>query len=1090
MKIVKNAIFGIIIVMFLFGYAFSQETGDFRSLTTGNWSDIATWETFNGADWIAAGSAPTGTETITVDGLDTVRVDVAVTITGYVMVTDTGSIEITDGSLTFGNGSTYEHARDAGSIPTATWDVGSTFLLTGTVQNSPANRNQDFYHVTFNTPDLGRNRDMGWDGNTIGGDVRVINTGLNRWQMTSASSGDSAEFAIMGDVIVEDGQFAVQGTGNALTKFIVNHYGNINVTGGNFSVARGSQGNGSGTTTWYLYSGNFSMSNATTQNSNSTPGNAKFVFAKNDTQQITFDNVVYGGGDIHFKVSDTTTLQITQDFAANGLLVNKGEIDALGTLTFMDGAVYEHARDAGSIPTATWDVGSTFLLTGTVQDAPANRNQDFYHVTFNTPDLGRNRDMGWDGNTIGGDISVISTGAYRWQMTSASGGDSAEFTIMGDVIVEDGTFATQGTGNALTKFIVHHYGNVVVTGGNFSVARGSQGSGSGSTRWYLHEGNFSMSNATTQNSNATNAWFVFDKDTVQTIELSEVTYGSGGLAIEVAGGTTLDFGVSQLGGNGLFILNEGATLATANEGGIDSTLQTTGKDSLSKGANYTFNGTTAQVPGMLLPDSIGTLTIANPAGVSFNDTLSCMGLDISSGAVMQIDTAGNLTTESGSVNGTVVNKGIFDAVTPLLFEDGSVYEHARNGGGIPSGVWNEGSTLLMTGTVQDAPANRNQDFYHVTFNTPDLGRNRDMGWDGNTIGGDISVISTGAYRWQMTSASGGDSAEFTIMGDVIVEDGTFATQGTGNALTKFIVHHYGNVVVTGGNFSVARGSQGSGSGSTRWYLHEGNFSMSNATTQNSNATNAWFVFDKDTVQTIELSEVTYGSGGLAIEVAGGTTLDFGVSQLGGNGLFILNEGATLATANEGGIDSTLQTTGDDSLHVGANYIFNGSTAQVTGTQMPMTVNGLTIDNEAGVKLSQATLINGVLRLENGVFDNTIPFTLGPNGSIVVVNGSLLIDPTSIEGQSHEIPTEFALFQNFPNPFNPTTTIRYDVKELSEVTVKIYDVLGREVAELVNDQHVAGSYAVTWDARAYASGVYYYRISAGDFVSVRKLVLMK
>ncbi len=100
-------------------------------------------------------------------------------------------------------------------------------------------------------------------------------------------------------------------------------------------------------------------------------------------------------------------------------------------LDFGDSSTYEHARDAGSLPVATWSEGSTLLLTGTVQDAPGNRNQDFYHVTFNTPNLGRNRDMGWNGNTVGGDIRVISTGAYRWQLSSASANNTAEFTIMG-----------------------------------------------------------------------------------------------------------------------------------------------------------------------------------------------------------------------------------------------------------------------------------------------------------------------------------------------------------------------------------------------------------------------------------------------------------------------------------------------------------------------------------------------------------------------------------------------------------------------------------------------------------------------------------
>ncbi|RQW02637.1 T9SS C-terminal target domain-containing protein, partial [candidate division KSB1 bacterium] len=244
------------------------------------------------------------------------------------------------------------------------------------------------------------------------------------------------------------------------------------------------------------------------------------------------------------------------------------------------------------------------------------------------------------------------------------------------------------------------------------------------------------------------------------------------------------------------------------------------------------------------------------------------------------------------------------------------------------------------------------------------------------------------------------------------------------------------------------------------------------------------------VQTIALSEVTYGGGGLAIEVATGTTLDFGVSELAGNGLFVLNEGATLATVHEGGIDSTIQTTGDVVLSNSANFIFNGTAAQVTNFLMPDTVNGLTIDNAAGVTLSKETLINGVLRLVAGEFDNTIPFALGPNGSISYEGGSLKY-PLSVEDPLlPEIPTEFALLQNYPNPFNPSTTIRYDLPRETHVTLKIYDIMGHLVAELVNEKHEAGAYELVWNANGVASGVYFYQITAGDFTSVRKLILMK
>jgi len=398
-----------------------------------------------------------------------------------------------------------------------------------------------------------------------------------------------------------------------------------------------------------------------------------------------------------------------------------------------------------------------------------------------------------------------------------------------------------------------------------------------------------------------------------------------------------------------------------------------------------------------------------------------------------------------------------------------------------------GSTALFTGITTSTPGNRGQDYYNLTLNTPGLLSNKDMALVNNTIGGDITVISSGSARWRMV---GGDTSTITIMGDVIVQGGSFETQGTSSP-TVVEVHHYGDVDVTAGTFAVSRGSQGSGTGSTRWFMHEGDFSIADAQTRNSNPTNAWFVFDSDTVQHMMLDSVTYGGGGLPIEVASGATLDFGLSELGGNGLFTLDAGATLATSNTGGIDSTIQATVDSlvTLSQGASFTFNGTTAQITGLLMPDTLLGLTIDNSAGVALSQPTSINGVLRLMAGVFDNTIPFTLGPNGSISYEGGSLLI-PLGIDDHSSELPKVFALYQNYPNPFNPTTTIRYDIPKVSDVTITIYNALGQKVVELVNGQHSAGAYKAIWNAKGFASGIYYYRIIADNFISVQKLVLMK
>jgi hypothetical protein len=91
----------------------------------------------------------------------------------------------------------------------------------------------------------------------------------------------------------------------------------------------------------------------------------------------------------------------------------------------------------------------------------------------------------------------------------------------------------------------------------------------------------------------------------------------------------------------------------------------------------------------------------------------------------------------------------------------------------------------------------------------------------------------------------------------------------------------------------------------------------------------------------------------------------------------------------------------------------------------------------------------------------------------------------------EIATEFTLSQNYPNPFNPTTTIEFSLPQTGQVTLKIFDLLGREIAVLLDEPFSAGQYKADWNASGLESGMYFYRLQVGrNFVQTRKLILMK
>ncbi len=98
--------------------------------------------------------------------------------------------------------------------------------------------------------------------------------------------------------------------------------------------------------------------------------------------------------------------------------------------------------------------------------------------------------------------------------------------------------------------------------------------------------------------------------------------------------------------------------------------------------------------------------------------------------------------------------------------------------------------------------------------------------------------------------------------------------------------------------------------------------------------------------------------------------------------------------------------------------------------------------------------------------------------------------TSVEQIPSSVPKEFHLDQNYPNPFNPTTTIQFALPQRSNVTLKLYDILGRRVATLVDEELEPGVHKVNFDAEDLASGVYFYRIQAEAFVRTKKLMLLR
>lgn len=116
------------------------------------------------------------------------------------------------------------------------------------------------------------------------------------------------------------------------------------------------------------------------------------------------------------------------------------------------------------------------------------------------------------------------------------------------------------------------------------------------------------------------------------------------------------------------------------------------------------------------------------------------------------------------------------------------------------------------------------------------------------------------------------------------------------------------------------------------------------------------------------------------------------------------------------------------------------------------------------------------------------WAVGDNGAILhTTNGGVSFVE---EEELNEIPTEFVLLPNYPNPFNPSTKIKYSIPQISNVTIKVFDLLGNEIETLVNEEKPAGTYEITWYAESLPSGIYFYQLKAGVYTAVKKMILLK
>lgn len=206
-----------------------------------------------------------------------------------------------------------------------------------------------------------------------------------------------------------------------------------------------------------------------------------------------------------------------------------------------------------------------------------------------------------------------------------------------------------------------------------------------------------------------------------------------------------------------------------------------------------------------------------------------------------------------------------------------------------------------------------------------------------------------------------------------------------------------------------------------------------------------------------------------VSVTGPATLNPGAT-----GTYTLSVSRSSGTFSTGGIDIAVSTgtlalaSGSTGLKISAGELvhsakFTGATTKTFTLTAPSTPGPITI---------YSTGAGG---------SNPPAWNHGSNFTVNVVSGI---------SQIEEIATTYSLAQNFPNPFNPTTNISFSLPKAGFVNISVYDITGKLVQELVNNNMSAGKYNTTWDADNFASGVYFYKIQSGDFTEMKKMSLIK
>jgi hypothetical protein len=441
----------------------------------------------------------------------------------------------------------------------------------------------------------------------------------------------------------------------------------------------------------------------------------------------------------------------------------------------------------------------------------------------------------------------------------------------------------------------------------------------------------------------------------------------------------------------------------------------------SAAASWQTNNGSAWVAAYRPPTNSSTasvITIRNGHTITVTSAVTMDQVLVEAGGQITVSnvtlTVGNGTGIDLDVFGTMVLTGSSSAISlgsgaTIVFETGSTYQHARSTGTIPTATWAANSTCLLVGSTSALPAGLGQTFGHLTWNCADQTANLSFEASIGGIAGNLTVISTGSGTLRVANSS--TAQTLTVGGDFIQTGGSFVVVGSSGAGTLSVGRNFGlsggtfivkqnsgvanlyvtsNFTQTAGTFNL-RPSNTTGTGTVtvhgNYALSAGTFNLSSVGAIGTLNVGGNFAHTGGTI-----TETSSGSGAIVfngsspqVYTSGGTvanTINYTVNSgatllmgtqlmgIGSIGTFTLSSGGTLGIGDPAGIATSgasgnIRVTGTRSFNSGANYIYNGSAAQVPGNGLPATVNNLTITDSAGLTLSTTNTVNGICLVAPG-----------------------------------------------------------------------------------------------------------------------------